>query len=140
MGEIEDLKAQGKDALEFAKEKAQEFEDFENSVKERLKNVTEELNVMGDNENQEFDDLEAEVKHLQASKRQLVKGSVNLREKKQREMRNDFIKLDKVSKWVGEYSQFNETNRGHLFKEITTIETMLFTARQRVARNVEAAE
>ena len=55
-------------------------------------------------------------------------------------MRNDFIKLDKVSKWVGEYSQFNETNRGHLFKEITTIETMLFTARQRVARNVEAAE
>ena len=82
VGEIEDLKAQGKDALEFAKEKAQEFEDFENSIKERLKNVTEELNVMGENENQEFDDLEAEVKHLQASKRQLIKGSVNLREKK----------------------------------------------------------
>ena len=84
---------------------------------------------MSENENQEFDDLESEIKNLQAQKRQLIKGSVSLRERKQREMRNEFIRLDKLSKWVGEYSQFNGTNREHLRKEITTIETMLFTAR-----------
>lgn len=37
---------------------------------------------MSENENQEFDDLESEIKNLQAQKRQLIKGSVSLRERK----------------------------------------------------------
>lgn len=101
--EIEQMKKEGKDALAHAKAKAEEFDNFENTIKDRLKEINEEIAIQGSNEAQEVQELEGEVKSLFAQKWALTKGSVNHWEQKLWEMRIPFSSLDKMQKWMGEY-------------------------------------
>lgn len=138
--EIEALKSKGENALDFAHSKADEYENFENQLKDQLREHATTIRNQAENSANNFADLENSLKGLYAQKRGILKGNKSHKDKKNLELRIPFSSLDKLNKWVGEYSQFGDNNRSHLEKEITAIETMLFTARQRVARNIEAAE
>lgn len=60
---------------------------------------------------------------MNEEKKRLIKGNVQQRDKKMREMRSEFAKLDSFEKWSKEYQKFFNTQIDFLRKKCANIDT-----------------
>jgi len=87
---------------------------------------------------QSAEEIEQAIWTLSEQKKALIKGPVTQRDKKLKEMRNEFTKLEHFEKWIVDYKKQMGKQLDFLDKECINIETRLFTTKQLVAREIES--
>ncbi len=130
--------AEKRDPSQLARRALNEFEQFEDWVNDSLKSIREGLKEKKAGLLERIDGIEADINKLKLRKRQLIKGPVPQRDKKLKEMRMEFNKLEKCDGRVEEYKKVSQSTMDYLEQELTSIDTRVFTVKQQVGREIEA--
>lgn len=126
-----------RDPSQTAQRARKEFTQYEDWINDQIEQLRKDLKAEGDGLSGSLDAIEADIGKLKIKKRQLTKGPVPKRDQKLREMRHEFARLDKLEARVSEHRSLARNAVEYIEQEFTTLETRVFTTKQKVGREIE---
>lgn len=135
--EVQALKNLKKNPSELCQTYVSEYNNFQDAMKDSLDVENESIRERRMHLEQTAEAIEQAIWSLNDEKRQLTKGTVTQRDKKLREMRTDFQKLEQFEKWLVDYKKQMNSQIDFLLKKCMNIDTRLYSTSQLVNRELE---
>lgn len=135
------MKKRGENPSQQARQLTNEIEELEDNINNELRNISKDINQRKKVCSDSVDKIDHSIHSLEIQKKQILKGTtvntVDHRDKKMREMRVEFMKLDQVLTHLEEDKIQILATTQHLKKEIKSVETSLFNTKQLIYRDME---
>jgi chromosome segregation ATPase len=115
-----------------------EFATFEDNLKQDISFAKDLINDRKDKLVTDTEVVEQKLTQAQSLKKKAIRGDPTTRDKKIFELKIELTKLESANKNIDQLKRQIETSNNYLNKEVSSIETRLFTTRQMLSRDVEA--
>lgn len=115
-----------------------EFNEYETKLNSDIDQIKELIHARKDKLVTDMEVIDDKLDNAQTLRKQATKGSPSERDKKVYQLKIELAKLDSAAKSVDQLKRQIEASNNYLNKEITSIETRLFTTKQMLSRDIES--